>query len=344
MLKVLQYGGLTTKVRAMRGKLLKKSEYQRLTEATSVSEFVDQLKKHKTYEDVFEEVDPEFIHRGEMEKILTYSIYRDFSKIYKFANMGQRNFLKLYFMKYEVAMIKRAIRGLNYEDSQSYFDKAEVIFTEYSDIDIQAVYDATTVEQIIEALKGTLYYEPLRSVSEYANHTMFDYEMALDIFAFKYFWKKKKVFNSKEQKTISEFVGTDIDLLNVLWIYRAKQYYKLSNAKIYDIIIPVNYRIKSDQIKALVESQDMNEFMIIIEKTKLGTYLKEASLGINDLEKAYRQVMHKLNNKSFNLNPYSIACVNTYMSEKNEEIQRLIKIAESIRYGYKPDVIIAEIM
>lgn len=47
MLKVLQYGGLTTKVRAMRGKLLKKSEYQRLTEATSVSEFVDQLKNIK---------------------------------------------------------------------------------------------------------------------------------------------------------------------------------------------------------------------------------------------------------------------------------------------------------
>lgn len=344
MLKVLQYGGLTTKVRAMRGKLLKKSDYQRLTEAASVSEFVEQLKKHKTYEDVFFEVDPEYIHRGEMEKILTYSIYRDFSKIYKFANMGQRNFLKLYFMKYEVAMIKRAIRGLHYEDSQSYFDKAEVIFTEYSDVDIGAVYDATTVSQIIEALKGTIYYEPLKNVSEYAVHTVFDYEMALDIFVFKYIWKKKKIFNSKEQKIISEFVGTDIDLLNVLWIYRAKHYYKLSNAKIYDIIIPVNYRIKPDQIKALVEAQDVNEFMTALDKTKIGAYLRESSYGLNDLEKADKQLMHKLNNKIFSLNPYSIACVNTYMSEKDEEIKRLIKIAESIRYGYKSDIIIAEII
>lgn len=344
MLKVLQYSGLTTKVRAMRGKLLKKSDYQELAEATSVSGFVERLKKHKTYEDVFEEVDPELIHRGEMEKILTYGTYRDFSKIYSFANMGQRNFLKLYFMKYEVSMIKRAVRGLDYEDSQSYFDRAEVIFTEYSDIDIQAVYDATTIEQIIEALKGTIYYEPLSRVSEYAEATRFDYEMSLDIFAFKYLWKKKKIFKNKEQRTISEFVGTDIDLLNVLWIYRAKRYYRLSAAKIYDIIIPINYRIKSEQLQALVEARDEAEFTAVLETTKIGSYLKEADLGINDLETAYKRLLRKFNNKTFNLNPYSLACVNTYMSEKNEEIQRLIKIAESIRYGYKSDVIIAEIM
>lgn len=344
MFKVLQYSGLTTKVRAMRGKLLKKPDYQRLAEATSVSEFVEHLKKHKTYEDVFEDVDPESIHRGEMEKILTYSIYRDFSKIYKFANMKQRNFLKIYFMNFEVAMIKRAIRGLSYEYSQSYFDKAEVIFTEYSDIDIQGVYDATTVEEIIEALKGTIYYEPLKSVSEYANPTIFDYEMALDIFAFKNFWKRKNTFSGKERKIISEFVGTDIDLLNVLWIYRAKQFYKLSNAKTYNIVIPVYYRIKPEKIKALVEAQDMNEFTQILENTKMGAYLKEKSYSVNDLDKAYMQFMKKLNDKSFSLNPYSIACVRTYLADKDEEIKRLIKIAESIRYGYKSDVIVAGIM
>lgn len=342
--KVLQYGALTTKIRAMRGKLITKTEFQKLAESVSVSEFVEQLKKHQSYKDVFEDIEPEAIHRGEMEKLLTYSIYRDYSKIYRFANMKQRSFLKLYFMKYEVSVIKRAIRGLNYEDSQSYFDKAEVIFTEYSDIDISSVYSASSIEGIITALKGTIYYEPLMRVSTYATDTTFDYEMMLDVFAFKYLWKKKRQFKGKELKSISEYVGTDIDMLNILWIYRAKKYYKLKPAKIYELIIPVNFRLKNEQIKALVEASDDSEFMAVLEKTTFGKYFKDTSNSSESLEKTYNQVIHKLSSKEFNLEPYSLACVNTYLSEKNEEILTLIKIAEFIRYGYRSNVIIAEIM
>lgn len=342
--KVLQYGALTTKIRAMRGKLITKTEYQKLAEANSVSEFVENLKKYENYKEVFEDIEPEAIHRGEMEKLLTYSIYKDYSKIYRFANMKQRNFLKLYFMKYEVSVIKRAIRGLNYEDSQSYFDKAEVIFTEYSDIDVSGVYNASSIEDIITALKGTIYYEPLMKASEYAGSSIFDYEMALDVFSFKYLWKKRRQFKGRELKSITEFVGTDIDLLNVLWIYRAKKYYKLKSAKIYELIIPVNFRLKNEQIKALVEAADDSEFMSVLEGTSFGKYFKEPLNSSDNLDKTYNQVIHKLSSKEFNLEPYSLACVNTYLSEKSKEILRLIKIAESIRYGYRSDVIIAEIM
>ena len=344
MSSLLRYSGLTTKLSAMRGQLIKKDEYLHLAEAASVSEFVEQLKKHKNYVDVFEDIEPESIHRGELEKLMMYGAYRDFSKIYMFADMNQRKYLKLYFMRYEVSMLKRAIRGLNYEDSQSYFDRAEVIFSKYSDIDIQAVYAATTIEGIIEALKGTVYYEPLLKVSGYARHTIFDYEMALDIFCFKHIWKKKKQFKGKELKNISEVTGTDIDFLNILWIYRAKKYYKLSGAKIYDIIIPISFRLKKVQIKELVETADENEFLAVVNKTRFGKYFNEAFLEDNSPEKLYKKIIHNLNARAFSLNPYSLAGVNTFLTEKNEEIQKLIKIAESIRYGYKSDTIIAEII
>lgn len=341
---LLQYGGLTTKIRAMKGQLITTEEFKRLAELTSVSEFVDNLKKRKSYQDIFEDIEAADIHRGNLEKLLMYGIYRDFSKIYRFSNLGQRKFLKLYFIKYEVSIIKRAIRGLNYDASQSYYDKAEVVFTEYSEIDISKVYDATTIEGIIEALKGTIYYDPLKQVLDYAEKSTFDYEMALDMFFFKYVWKKRKQFKGSELSSISDCIGSEIDSLNILWIYRAKKYYHLDNTSIYNVIIPISFHIKKEQIAALVDAGDVNDFIAIVHKTTFGKYLDSNESNNDSIDKSYKKVISKLNNKYFKLNPYSLACMNAYLHDKNEEIKKLITIAESIRYGYKSDAIIAEIL
>ena len=341
---LLQYGGLTTKIRAMKGQLITTEEFKRLAELSSVSEFVDNLKKRKSYQDIFEEVEASDIHRGNFEKLLMYGIYRDFSKMYRFSNLNQRKFLKLYFIKYEVGMIKRAIRGLNFDASQSYYDRAEVIFTEYSEIDISKVYDATTIEGIIEALKGTIYYDPLKQVSEYSTKTSFDYEMALDMFFFKYVWKKRKQFKGNELRSISDCIGSEIDSLNILWIYRAKKYYHLDNTSIYDVIIPITFKINKEQIAALVDAADDNDFKQIIENTVFGRFLESNEYTKESIDKSYKKVISKLNNKYFKLNPYSLACMNAYLHEKSEEMKKLITIAESIRYGYKSDAIIAEIL
>lgn len=341
---LLQYGGLTTKIRAMKGQLITTEEFKRLAELSSVSEFVDNLKKRKSYQDIFEDVEASDIHRGNLEKLLMYDIYRDFSKMYRFSNLNQRKFLKLYFIKYEVGMIKRAIRGLNFDASQSYYDRAEVIFTEYSEIDISKVYDATTIEGIIEALKGTIYYDPLKQVSEYSTKTSFDYEMALDMFFFKYVWKKRKQFKGSELRSISDCIGSEIDSLNILWIYRAKKYYHLDNTSIYDVIIPITFKINKEQIAALVDAADDNDFKQIIENTVFGRFLESNEYTKESIDKSYKKVISKLNNKYFKLNPYSLACMNAYLHEKSEEMKKLITIAESIRYGYKSDAIIAEIL
>src|SRR5574344_1966104 len=341
---LLQYAGLTTKIRAMKRQLITTEEFKRLAELSSVSEFVDNLKKRKSYQDIFEDVEASDIHRGNLEKLLMYGIYRDFSKMYRFSNLNQRKFLKLYFIKYEVGMIKRAIRGLNFDASQSYYDRAEVIFTEYSEIDISKVYDATTIEGIIEALKGTIYYDPLKQVSEYSTKTSFDYEMALDMFFFKYVWKKRKQFKGSELRSISDCIGSEIDSLNILWIYRAKKYYHLDNTSIYDVIIPITFKINKEQIAALVDAADDNDFKQIIENTVFGRFLESNEYTKESIDKSYKKVISKLNNKYFKLNPYSLACMNAYLHEKSEEMKKLITIAESIRYGYKSDAIIAEIL
>ena len=44
-----------------------------------------------------------------VEQILTYSVYADFQKIYRFSTVQQRAFMDLYFGRYEIAIMKRSL-------------------------------------------------------------------------------------------------------------------------------------------------------------------------------------------------------------------------------------------
>ena len=109
----------------------------------------------------------------------------------------------------------------------------------------------------------------------YTSHpTLFDYEMTLDLFYFSYLWKTyHKMFKGKELTTLRETYGSMIDLLNIQWIYRSKKYYRITNADIYALLIPIRFKLKQVQIAQLVEAADMNEFDHVLLTTY---YVKRA--------------------------------------------------------------------
>ena len=87
---LLSYSGLTTKIRAMQSHLLNDQNFREIVELESVPQAVSYLKQHKGYEDLFEGYNEADLHRGQIEKMLRLTVYRDFSKLYRFANVEQR--------------------------------------------------------------------------------------------------------------------------------------------------------------------------------------------------------------------------------------------------------------
>ena len=141
---------------------------------------------------MFADKDPAYINRGEFEKLMICSKYMDFEKIYRFANAAQRPYLKLYFLKYEIDIIKKAIIHLENHEHRELYSDFDKIFGKYPDIDIAKVCNATNIDEILEGLKGSIFYETVRMVKSYINPKDFDYEIALDLFFFSYIWKKRK--------------------------------------------------------------------------------------------------------------------------------------------------------
>jgi len=343
------YSGLTTKVKAMQGKLLSYNDYVEMAGLLSVSEVVNYLKSKPGYEKVFASVNPNEVHRGTLERMLDISKFMDFAKIYNFSAVKQRRYLELYFLRDETVMVKKALRNMDNNEDLKAYESLEELFNDYSTVNLRKLLTAANIDELLEVVKNAPYYANLRYVYDsYADKTLenklFDYELALDMFFFNYIWKKKdKYYKKDELEAIKKSVGTEIDLLNIMWMYRAKKSYNLDENTIYGYLIPIHYKLTADQIKEFARA-GANEFMKKFESSYYGKMYKQLKTDSTSFNSLFNKALDKVMLQMQKEDPYSLSTVISYLHFKEREVKQIITITECVRYKYPADEIIKQIV
>lgn len=333
---VISYSGIATKTRAMSSRLLTREELNDLASHRSVASAVSYLKQDTAYAGVLAGIVENDMHRGIIEELLIRSLYQDYSKIYYFCNLKQRAVLELYFCKYEIQILKMELRRIfnSREGGMGAVQRSEE-FRSFSRLDLDGMNEARNIPQLMEALRKTAYYDVFRQLGRGGGKTLFDYEMALDLFYFSNIWKKKdKVLKGKDLKMFTQVYGSQIDMLNMMWIYRAKHYYQIPPAGIFALIIPVSYKLRRTQLINLVNAENERELDAAIRETYYGHRYRD--LKEEDLERLFRQLIREIYHVEKRKNPYSMTAITSYLFEKEQEIDQITTILECIRYGVAP--------
>lgn len=335
---VFSYSGLSTKIRALQSKLMTEEELSEIVQLPNVPQIVAYLKRKPEYSRAWANLDENDLHRGQIEKLLKQSIFRNFSKIYHFANKEQRRFLSLYSKRYEILVLKAIManlfdhRNTDPVDLSPYRD----FFLHHSKLDLDRLAATTNMEEFVNALKGNEFYEPLSRVMEHGNGLLFDYGMALDLYYFTQIWNlRKKLFKGDDLEEITKAYGEKFDMLNLQFISRSKRYFSMAPADIYALLIPMNYKLKKEEITALVEASTREEAQQIFHKTYYGK--KYDHLSAHNLEEFYNYMLRTTLEKASRKDPYSVAMLYSYMYHKEHEVNRLTIAIECIRYGVAPD-------
>ena len=131
-------------------------------------------------------------------------------------------------------------------------------FEKHSELDLETLCRAKNFSEFTEALEGTVYGKLLSQMQEKGQTGLFDCELKLDLFYFQLLWKlrNKTLKQRRSGKSWMICFGSRLDLLNIQWICRARSFYRLSQAEIYALLIPVHYRLRADKVKLLVEAED----------------------------------------------------------------------------------------
>jgi Archaeal/vacuolar-type H+-ATPase subunit C len=340
---LLTYSGITTKVRAMESRLLTPQQFQEMASLEDVRSAADYLKQQPAYADIFSGLDDTRLHRGYIEQLLAYSEYQDFSRLYRFSNLSQRRFLDLYFMHYEITIIKRILHnvmgGIRQQTDLSVF---QTFFDRHSSIDLIKLAQAESTEEFVTGLEGSYYHDLIYNLSSQKVSSLSDYEVCLDLLYFKTMWKiTAQMLTGKEREIVRQCFGSRLDLLNVQWIYRSKKYYQLSAADIYTLLIPVRYKLKAEQIQQMAESSSLEEFFSAIKSTHYGKISESEWNGQPDPESLYHQTLNRVYSSAGRRHPYTVAILDSYLYAKELEIHKIIATIEGIRYGLSPDEITA---
>lgn len=334
---LLNYSGIVTKVRAMEATLLKQENFEEIANLHSVLEVVSYLRENSSYDYVLNLLEDTQLHRGDIEKILIRQLYYEYSKIYKFCNLQQRKFLKLYIKRYEIDLINYCFRiVINHYSEPFDLNYKKRFFDKYSQISIDKLITSRTTDELVDNLKGTEYYEPLSRLREKPSITLFDYDLTLDQYYFASTWKesKKILKNKKELELYMRDCGVKIDLLNLQWIYRAKKHYNMAPADIYSLLVPIHYKVSTELIKEIVETATADDMIVALQKTTYAQHYDFSSgLTIEQMSSDCLQYLYRLDRRK---NPYSIATINSYLFLKEEELRKLTTAIECIRYGLPP--------
>lgn len=335
---VLSYSGLSTKIRAMQSRLITETQLQEIIQLPNIPQVAAYLKRTPEYAQAWSSVDENDLHRGQVEKLLKKSIFRNFSRIYHFSNQEQRKFLELYSKRYEIRVLKEIMtnlfdhRNTDPVDLTPYRD----FFRLHSRIDVDRLAMCATMEELIRALKGNEFYAPLSKIQEHGGALLFDYGMALDLYYFTHIWNvRKKLFKGKDLEEITRAYGEKFDMLNLQFIQRSKRYFAMEPASVYALLIPMNYKLKKEEINALVDAPSYEDARRIFGKTYYG--IQYDHLTVANLEEFYNYILRDTLEKEARKNPYSVAVIYSYLYHKEHEVNRLTSALECVRYGVNPD-------
>ena len=148
---------------------------------------------------------------------------------------------------------------------------------------------------------------------------------------FERIWQSIEGFPGKKMKRVlREIFGTQIDWLNLMWMYRSKRFFHESPEEIRKILIPVRYKLGKAEWERLLKAEEIGEFLQRLGNT---AYFqgREPLASMQD-EVSYRMVMQRMYRRVCRKYPASIAPVFYYFYQKEQEIEHLTMALEGIRY------------
>lgn len=330
----MDYNGINAKVSGMFGRLMSRSDYEALSRLQSVEEIGLFLRTCPAYTTALEHSE---LRRGPIERKLILSLYGDFHRIHGFISDAKlRKFLARYSLKNEIYVLKRLL-CMAYDERDLSQDVTAVnsLGSRSLHFDFNKLLTARNVPELIEGLKGTEFYPVLSRVYD-ENRSLFELEIQLDLY---YYMQLRdsaaECLDKANDQLIREILGVEVDLHNIIWIYRLKTWYQVDRNLIYTYLVPSIHKLTRAHINTLVNAETHDGLMAAMVS---GPYGRGFSGDLRP-EDACDAEVSRLYASARRKHPQTLASTLAYLYFKEQEIRNLISLLEGVRYSLKPEEI-----
>lgn len=339
--RVIDFAAINTKVKAMEGFWLKKSQYKELVECKNFREALIYLRDKTKYGEVLKEYNIEELHRGQLEVILKKEYISNFTKFCHYLRDNYRKLLKVIFTRFEVEDIKVIIRGKYIGKRTEDLEQRISYRCSMSTINYDELLQAEKVEQIIDKLKGTIYYKYIYNLADsIETDGLFRIEMALDSVYFIQLKRFIKKLPKEDKEVVEKINGIQADLLNIQMIYRGLKYYKLPSEILFNYAVQDGCKLKKEDLKRLCYSKNEDDFFTKIKNTSYKDIFYATDFQDYLLEKEMMVFLQKMYTRYKSESKMNISVVLAYLELSLIEYRNVVSIVENKRYSQHNDEII----
>ncbi len=329
---VTRFAAVNAKIKAMEGQFLKDEDYASLLKLESVTEVARYLKEKSAYSEVLASVAAENVHRGMLENLIKQNMVKSIDRIIHYFTGDYKDFIKTLYAKYEIEELKAIARAVyNGQDAADF--RSSAFIGKYSKLDINKVFEAKQVSDIIFALEGSEFYKFLIPLVD-GNFTenLFRFEMVLDMSYYSILQREWSKLSKRDMGVLQHAQGIIADLLNIQWIYRGKKFYKLSPEELLNYTINISYRLDFNLLKSLCYAKSLEEFFRLVKTTRYSFMFKEDETTDIYMERRMeRHVFFELK-ALVRSEDLSIISAFAFIIFLEYEVKDIIAMVEAIRY------------
>jgi hypothetical protein len=124
-------------------------------------------------------------------------------------------------------------------------------------------------------------------------------------------WKKLNRLDKKNRRVLHPLIGTEIDLRNMIWMYRLKRFYNVAGDATYGRLIPIRYRLTEALTREMVDSKDEKN---LHNRVALSPYAAVFP-SFERPERLMYRALSALYKKAARYHPHSLAAVCAFLYE-----------------------------
>lgn len=323
------------KARCMYADMLSPDDYKQLILCDSVGEVATYLNSKKRYADIFSsERALSSLHRSSLEWLLEKRKYGDYVKLSSYL-MGSGTYIRDFFSsRREANILIRAVSSLGIHGTDEPFHLYLSNFGKNSDIDMHALSEAVTYDEILSSAQRSPYYSILlKYKSDTAAVDTVHLEAELWDFIFDdIFGRIEKLPSASEREEAYGFFKTYIDSKNISAIARFYGYPECDGEYIMRSLMK-HGNLSEKKLAELIDGRND------ISQQRGKEIKKLLELGYD----SETSVCRKKCKKYLRYSTHPAIIVLSYLYLLEAELGNIIKIVEGIRYSLAKEQITAMI-
>ncbi len=346
------YAFINAKLRTRISKILPQQFIRQLIRARSLAESVQMLG-----ETDFVSVQKVYERTGDIKTAELELLRKELSVYLELENLVEedlREFVQALSERFEIENLKNAfrlwfdrrVRGRNIEDARRYLMRRRIHYQ----IDLEAIIDADTLEQAADGLAATPYTALVRqqaaAVMEAAS--LFPLELALDRYLYGRLAQAADRLEPRDREIARRLIGVEIDLQNVSWLIRFKNFYSLEAERALGYTLPGGLNLSGElmrqiygaerterQISALVGKRypEIAPLLASEERSKF-------SARLTMIERILEQIMTIEVRKIMTGYPFTIGIILAYFILKGSEIRKIMTVLNAKFYEWPEERIL----